>query len=81
MFRGYFVKGFWRKFFIRDLIPFSPLGDAGRPEANYCLFQNVPPGRYLISGRPNPGSDNEQVGPVTVELKGGQTAELTLKAK
>ena len=41
----------------------------------------VPPGRYVLHGRPNPGSDGEQTAPVAVDLKGGQTAEVTLKAK
>jgi hypothetical protein len=41
----------------------------------------VPPGRYILSGRPNPGSDAEETDPVTVDLEGGQVSEVTLKAK
>ncbi len=44
-------------------------------------FEIVPPGRYVLSGRPNPGSDAEETEPVTVNLKGGQASEVTLKAK
>ncbi len=44
-------------------------------------FAIVPPGRYVLRGRPNPGSDAEETEPVTVDLKGGQAAEVTLKAK
>ena len=44
-------------------------------------FEFVPPGRYVLRGRPNPGSDAEETEAVTVDLKGGQAAEVTLKAK
>ncbi len=43
-------------------------------------FSDVPPGRYVIEGRPNPGSEHETTKPVTVELKGGETTEITLSA-
>ncbi|HEY3393973.1 MAG TPA: carboxypeptidase-like regulatory domain-containing protein, partial [Lacipirellulaceae bacterium] len=48
--------------------------------ANVMEFSDVPPGRYVIHGHPNPHSENEATDPVTVELKGGQTTEITLKA-
>ncbi len=44
-------------------------------------FQNIPPGKYILTGRPNPGSDNQETAPETVDLKGGKTTELTIKAK
>ncbi len=44
-------------------------------------FEGVPPGKYIITGRPNPGSDNQETAPETVDLKGGKTLELTIKAK
>ena len=57
-------------------------GGSGNIDArNQMTFKTVPPGRYVLRGRPNPGSDAEETGPVTVDLKGGQTAEVTLKAK
>ena len=57
-------------------------GGSGNIDArNQMTFEIVPPGRYVLRGRPNPGSDAEETGPVTVDLKGGQAAEVTLKAK
>jgi Carboxypeptidase regulatory-like domain len=47
---------------------------------NQISFEDVPPGRYVLRGRPNPGSSNEEAEPVTVELKGGQAFDVTLKA-
>ena len=44
-------------------------------------FAILPPGRYILTGRPNPGSDSEETEPVTLDVKGGQAAEVTLKAK
>jgi hypothetical protein len=57
-------------------------GGSGNIDAgNQMTFAIVPPGRYVVRGRPNPGSDAEETGPVPVDLKGGQAAEITLKAK
>jgi carboxypeptidase family protein len=56
-------------------------GTANIDAKNQFAFENVPPGRYVLSGRPNPGSDGQQTDPVTIDLKGGQTAEVTLRAK
>jgi hypothetical protein len=44
-------------------------------------FEDVPPGRYVLQGQPNPGSTNDQSKPLTVDLKGGKSLEITLKAK
>lgn len=57
-------------------------GGSGNINAeNRITFENVPPGRYVFYAQPNPGSSNERTDPVTVELKGGTTLELTLKAR
>jgi hypothetical protein len=56
-------------------------GSGNINDKNQIAFENVPPGRYVIRGRPNPGSGNQQTEPLTVELKGGQNAEVTLHAK
>ena len=57
-------------------------GGSGNIDArNQMTFAIVPPGRYVLSGRPNPGSDAEETESVTVDLKGGQASEITLKAK
>ena len=57
-------------------------GGSGNIDAgNQMTFENVPPGRYILRGRPNPGSDDQETGPVTLDLTGGQVSEVTLKAK
>lgn len=48
---------------------------------NQISFDDVPPGRYVLQGQPNPSSGNQQSKPITIELKGGQTAEIALSAK
>lgn len=56
-------------------------GSANIDADNQHTFENIPPGTYLITGRPNPGSDNQETAPETVELQGGKSVELTIKAK
>jgi hypothetical protein len=56
-------------------------GSANIDATNQYAFSNVPPGRYVVNGRPNPGSESQQAGPMTVELKGGQAVDVTLTAK
>lgn len=57
-------------------------GGAGNLNAEGVIeFKNVPPGRYVLTGRPNPGSESQQTTPQTVELTGGKTTEVTLIAK
>ncbi len=51
--------------------------DAG----NQLVLRDVPPGRYVLTGRPNPSSGDDQTAAITVELKGGETAVVTLTAK
>lgn len=48
---------------------------------NHLSFDDVPPGRYVLHGQPNPSAANEHTEPLTIELKGGQTAEIKLSAK
>jgi hypothetical protein len=50
-------------------------------DKNQITFENVPPGRYVLRGQPNPGSADQQTDPVTVDLKGGKTAEIKFSAK
>jgi protocatechuate 3,4-dioxygenase beta subunit len=50
-------------------------------DKNQISFDNVPPGRYVLHGRPNPGSDAEQTESITIDLKGGKTEEIKLTAK
>jgi hypothetical protein len=57
-------------------------GGSGQIDArNQITYENVPPGRYVLRGQPNPSSEDQRSVPVTVELKGGQVTELTLTAK
>ena len=56
-------------------------GSGNINDKSQITYEHVPPGRYVLTGRPNPGSANQQTEPVTVELKGGETTKATLKAK
>ena len=57
-------------------------GGSGNINAQQQMkFESIPPGAYVVRGRPNPGSVDQETEPVTVELKGGQAAEVTLRAK
>ncbi|HEV8003987.1 MAG TPA: carboxypeptidase-like regulatory domain-containing protein [Planctomycetaceae bacterium] len=59
-------------------------GGAGNiNQKNQVVYADVPPGRYVIQGHPNPYSTtgHEQTTPITIELKGGQSAEILLSAK
>lgn len=50
-------------------------------DKNVMTFDTVPPGRYILGGRPNPGSDKEETEKLTVDLKGGETTKVTLRAR
>ncbi len=41
-------------------------GSGNIDKANTITFKNVPPGKYVLKGRPNPGSANEETEPHTV---------------
>ena len=57
-------------------------GGSGNIDAEGRIsFRDVPPGRYVLRGQPNPGPADEQSEPVTVDLEGGQGAEVTLQAR
>ncbi|MBI2825128.1 MAG: carboxypeptidase regulatory-like domain-containing protein [Planctomycetia bacterium] len=57
-------------------------GGSGQIDAkDQFSFTDVPPARYVVHGRPNPGNDNEETEPVTIDLKGGETTDVTLKVK
>ncbi|MHB8862959.1 MAG: carboxypeptidase regulatory-like domain-containing protein [Pirellulaceae bacterium] len=48
---------------------------------NQIAFADVPPGRYVIRGQPNPGSENQRSKSVTIDLQGGAAIEISLPAK
>jgi hypothetical protein len=56
-------------------------GDGKIGSSDDITYESIPPGRYLVKGRPNPGNLNQQTKAILVELKGGETAEVTIKAK
>lgn len=57
-------------------------GGGGNIDAEgQITFQNIPPGKYIVTGRPNPGSDKQETPPEKVDLQGGASKELTIKAK
>ncbi len=56
-------------------------GSGNISDKNEISFNDVPPGRYTLHGQPNPSSANEHTAPITVDLKGGETKEITITAK
>jgi hypothetical protein len=56
-------------------------GSAMIDDKNRHTFDNVPPGRYVLVGRPNPGNANQQTPAVTVDVKGGEKLAVELQAK
>jgi hypothetical protein len=58
-------------------------GSGSIDQENQIVYAGVPPGRYVIQGRPNPYSPSrhEQTTPVTIELQAGQSAQITLRAR
>jgi hypothetical protein len=57
-------------------------GSGNIDTANRLALHDIPPGRYVLRGKPNPShGDEHAAGPVTIDLKGGQTLAVTLKAR
>ncbi len=57
-------------------------GGSGHINAkNQMTYENVPPARYVLRGHPNPYSADQVTEPITIDLKGGQSAKVTLNAK
>ncbi len=56
-------------------------GDGNIDAAGHITYQDIPPGRYVVHGRPNPGSESQQTSKIALDLKGGATTEVTIKAK
>lgn len=52
---------------------------SGRIDHENCIiFRNVPPGRYVLWGAPNPSSAEQRSRSLPVELSAGPTTEVTL---
>jgi Carboxypeptidase regulatory-like domain len=56
-------------------------GSSQIDKKNRVTFNDVPPGRYVLRGHPNPSSEDEVTKPITIELTGGATEEIQLVAK
>ena len=57
-------------------------GGSGNIDANNQIsFNDVPPGRHVLKGHSNPYTANQISKPLAVNLKVGQTTEVTLSAK
>jgi hypothetical protein len=57
-------------------------GGSGNVDAEGTLtFTHIPPGRYAVVARPNPGSVNDTTPRVIAEIEPGETAEVILEAK
>jgi hypothetical protein len=57
-------------------------GGSGNIDANKEIsFHDVPPGKYVLKGHPNPYNPSQMSKPLTIDVKGGETAEITLSAK
>lgn len=56
-------------------------GSAKIDDQNQVVFRNVPPGKYVVVGHPNPHSAPEKTTPLTVELTGGASETVTIKAR
>lgn len=57
-------------------------GGSGQVDAKDSItFTQIPAGRYVLTGRPNPGNAQQETDPVTVELSPGESEDVTLKAK
>ena len=48
---------------------------------NRIVFEDVPTGRYLVYGHPNPSSDYQKTDRIAIDLRGGQTVQVLLQAK
>ncbi len=56
-------------------------GSGNIDAAGQMTFEHIPPGRYTITGRPNPGREADQTEPMTIDLKPALLTEVTIKAK
>ena len=55
---------------------------SGNVDANNQIsFKDAFPGRYYVSGHPNPTTDKERTAPIVMDLEGGKKTEITIGAK
>jgi hypothetical protein len=56
-------------------------GSGNIDEKNPLVFRNIPPGKYIVFGHPNPSTESQKTAPITADLQGGQQLDISLKAK
>ena len=57
-------------------------GGSGNIDASKQIsFHDVPPGKYVLKGHPNPYRPDQMSKPLVIDVKGGVTTEVTLSAK
>ena len=44
-------------------------------------FENIPPGQYVVTGKPNPGRIDDRTDPIKVEIEGKDRHSIKLIAK
>ena len=82
-----FDQADWPKEYLVEIEPIGRRaigswgGSARIDEKNQVSFHNIPPGRYTLEGHPNPTADRQRSEPITVDLEGGKTMDITLRAR
>ncbi|MGD9632002.1 MAG: collagen binding domain-containing protein [Pirellulales bacterium] len=56
-------------------------GSSTVDDQNQVIFRNVPPGKYVLRGQPNPAAEREITAPIEVDLQGGEVKLIKLKAR
>jgi hypothetical protein len=56
-------------------------GSASINAEGQAVFEDVPPGRYQLTGKPNPSREGDETAPIEIDLDGGAVREVTLPAK
>lgn len=56
-------------------------GSANVDDKNQVTFRNVPPGKYILRGHPNPTTESDVTDPVEVDLRGDEEKSIDLRAK
>jgi len=56
-------------------------GSATIDAKNVFTFENVPPGKYVVKGHPNPSTEQEVTEALEIDLQGSNAVNVTIKAK
>ena len=55
-------------------------GSSKIDDLNQVTLKNIPPGKYVLQGHPNPTNEEQKTRPQTIELKGGKTTRVEITA-